>query len=441
MGFLICLVSGCQAVSPSQMMKPPAIEDTQAELMRVVKESIPQGAQLTMPVLTEQKDVLFSVNLDQDGQNEIVAFYERKATSSYEGASNGMIVMKKTGDAWKKVSEHEGKGDELERVIFQDMTGDGLPEIAVGWSNGEGMNKELTVFTPQEQKITLLWQHSYTAMGIGEITGDSLADVAIVLHDRENMTAEGKVFAYQQNQMKETDTLSLDGSVNGFSQVLIGKATPDQQGLFIDAQTGAHSAVTDLFVRKNGKLVNVLVDADGQTTAFKAYALDCKDVNSDGIIEIGFLTQPLGSEDLAMSEIPWISTWNQWKPNNEWQVVQENYTNYLLGIDFTIPQKWLNHYTVEVKSETKLEQIQFSYTGLAKNKRAVLFTLKAVKKKGEQKHNTNPNEWILGENNDRVLIVKMPEEPTGLSAEEMKQYRSLLLDPEMIRQSFKIFSM
>ncbi|MCI1113916.1 hypothetical protein MOQ26_23180, partial [Stenotrophomonas maltophilia] len=95
---------------------------------------------------------------------------------------------------------------------------------------------------------------------------------------------------------------------------------------FIEAGLGAHSASTDLLLWDNGQLRNPLKKSEGEMDlTFKPYSLYSEDINGDGIIEIGVSTQPPGTDDLSMAEIPWISSYFQWDGKTGIRHVEDHY--------------------------------------------------------------------------------------------------------------------
>ncbi|MGD8191301.1 FG-GAP repeat domain-containing protein [Brevibacillus ginsengisoli] len=438
---MLGLLTGCGIQSPSQLTKPPKQEQSMQDIMRAVNQYIPKGAQLTIPSQSQEKSAIYQVDLDGDGSNEIVTFYQNTSSSD---AQNGMLVLKREGNSWTKLADCKGLASDVKQAEFQDVNGDSFPDIIVGWGYAEGTDGEVAVYSYQKQQLSTIWSHPYSALGIGDVDGDHKAEILVIEHNHDQLTAEGRLYSYAGSEMKESQHIPLDGSVNGFSQVVIGKATPDQLGIFIDADVGAHSAMTSLLMLKKGKLVDVLADESAQQLAYKEYPLYSQDVNHDGIVEIGTLTAPPGTEDLSMADTPWVQSWYQLNPDlgskMKFKLVQENYANYGFGFDFTIPTNWQGKYTIVRKRTEQQEDIQFLYLAHSAKPEAPLLTLHLIKRENwsrEQKQ--YPHAIVLGENNGRMIVGELPTKAPALSAEESAAYQQLQLDEAKLRQAFRTF--
>lgn len=433
-------VAGCgMNVSPTDLVKAPALDTNKQEVNQAVMQYLPAGAKLTIPSRPQNASAVSLKDLDGDGQDEVMVFYKKEKTDFQVG----VLVLKKEKEMWQLVSNIEGLGRDLDFVSYQDITGDKLPELEIGWSGGEGLKNELAVYSMKENKINELWKQSYSQMDIGDLTGDSTAELAIIQHDRDQMKASAQVFAYQDHQMKKISELPLDGSVNGYEQVLIGNATPTEKGIFIDSGTGAHSGVTDLLVMRNGQLKNVLLGPDGSWLAFKPYPSNSTDINHDGIVEIGLLIEPVDTDALSMADTPWITVWSQWDGQKGFRTVQENYTDYNLGIDFKIPSAWRDKHTLKKEHEGDTNGLSFFYIGQSKKSDAKLLTLRFYPKKDWIEKEKSLNEkkishFVAGENNELVIVAIPPSGKADLNDRFMQEYKQLLLTEEQIRASIQM---
>jgi hypothetical protein len=223
-------------------------------------------------------------------------------------------------------------------------------------------------------------------------------------------------------------------------QVLIGAAAKGLQGIFVDMGVGAHSAVTKLLIRENGEFKNIFNDVQ----TFKAYSLPSKDINNDGIVEIGMLIAPPETEESAMAGIPWVNNWYQWDGESGLMLepVREDYSNYFEGYQFIIPENWRSKYTInkEADENSAVESVHFTYLA-AEKKKAELLALYHLPKEEWQKQepkwqNNNETYVVLGENSRNMLVAKLPQNNAVLSGNSLKEYKEMLLDKESIKKYF-----
>ncbi|QRG68073.1 VCBS repeat-containing protein [Brevibacillus choshinensis] len=434
------LISGCGLTdTPNELMRAPSADGDQQSINQAVMQFLPPGSQLTVPTHPDESSAVSLQDLDGDGSPEVTAFYKSEKTD-YE---IGVLILSQKQGNWAKVASFTGIGSELDYVMFTDITGDHIPEMMIGFGGGDDLNKELSVYSLAEGSLQELLKQTYSVMAVGDLNGDHVSELALVIHDHNNLTSKAQVYGATQKKLGKLTELELDGSVNGYEQAIIGKASANQNGLFIEAGLGAHSASTDLLVWDNGQLRNPLAKIDGQMDlTFKPYPLYSEDINDDGIIEIGVSTQPLGTDDLPMAAIPWISSYFHWDGATGLTHVEDHYQNYSYGIDFQIPQKWDGKYTIEIGQEPEIPPIHFLYFDETSKKKAELLTIQIVPQKSwsqfendlKQKHVPYV---LLKEEGKQVNVAIQPQGSPELNQSAMQEYKTMLLTPDEIRQLYR----
>ncbi|HZG13954.1 MAG TPA: VCBS repeat-containing protein [Candidatus Bathyarchaeia archaeon] len=353
--FLMVTSSACSiGQSPADLVKAPAAETNKQELAQIVQQLLPAGGKLTVPLHPHQSSAISLQDLDGDRQEEAIAFY-RLEKNNFQ---LGMLILKQVAGKWQEFANMQGLGSDIDYASFTDVTGDKRPEILVGWSGGEGLSNELAVYSLPEKELKTIWNQGYTQLTVGDLTDDGVPEIAVIEHDRDQMEAKMNVYTFADNQFKSFATAQLDGTANGFDQVAIAKATPSKKGIFVDYGVGAHSGMTDLYIWEQGQLKNVLRQSE-VPLGFKPYPVPSKDVNGDGIFEIGAHVEPPGSGEMAMAEIAWITAWSQWDGQNGFIPVEEHFTDYQAGYDFTIPTEWKDQFTVKKENNGDFNTIRF----------------------------------------------------------------------------------
>ncbi|CAJ1004376.1 MULTISPECIES: VCBS repeat-containing protein [Bacillales] len=429
--------------TPNALMRAPLADANQQSINQTVMQFLPPGSQLTVPLHPEEASAVNLQDLTGDGNPDLIAFYKTEKTD-YE---IGVLVLSQKEGKWKKTASLTGIGSELDYVQFVDVTGDNVPEMLIGWGGGEGLNKELSIYSWQQEQMRELLKQSYAAMAVGDLTGDKKAELALISHDHDKLTSKAEVYGIKDGQLDKLAELPLEGGVNGYEQATIGKATPTQSAIFVDAGIGAHSGMTELLVWQDGKLVRPLTKADGDISmTFKPYVLPSEDINNDGIVEIGIHTQPPGTDDLAMVEIPWIASYYQWDGAAGLRHVEDHYQSYGIGTDFLIPARWKDKYTIEVDRDSANPPVRLLYYGQGGKEKATLLTLQAVPQKDWTKVEASLKEKqtpyiVLTEQGQQVVVAIQPQEASGLSGAALREYNAMLLTADEIRQLFRPLKM
>src|SRR5690606_22643335 len=138
-----------------------------------------------------------------------------------------------------------------------DVTGNGVKDMLVGWSGGEEVKKELTAYSFEGTSAREIGRHSYTELAVGDLDNDGVSEIVLFQFDRTEHVSKAELYRFIEGKLRPSDRLALDGTINGYSQILLGNATESRKGIFIDAGVGAHSSQTTLLVVEDGRLRNV----------------------------------------------------------------------------------------------------------------------------------------------------------------------------------------
>ncbi|RNB81387.1 VCBS repeat-containing protein [Brevibacillus nitrificans] len=434
------LLSGCGLTdTPNELMRAPSADGDQQSINQAVMQFLPPGSQLTVPLHPDESSAVSLQDLNGDGSPEVTAFYKSEKTD-YE---IGVLILSQKQGSWSKVATYTGIGSELDYVQFLDMTGDHIPEMLIGFGGGDDLNKELSVFSLAEGNLQELLKQTYSVLAVGDMTGDDQAELALVIHDHNNLTSQAQIYGVAHDKFDKIAELALDGGVNGYEQALIGKASEKQNGLFVEAGLGAHSASTDLLLLENGQLHSPLAKVEGQMDlTFKPYPLYSEDINGDGIIEIGVSTQPKGTDDLPMVAIPWISSYYRWDGASGLTHVEDHYQNYGNAIDFRIPQKWGDRYTIEIGQESDSPIIHLLYFDEETKAKAELLALHTIPQKSwsqveDQLKQKHAPYVLLKEEGKQVLVAISPQGTPDLDSVSLQKYKAMLLTQDEIRQLYR----
>lgn len=432
--------SGCGLVeTPNELMRAPSSDGDQKTINQAIMQYLPAGAQLTVPLNPDESSAVSLRDLDADGTPEAIAFYKTDK-NDYE---IGVLILTQIQGHWEKLTSFTSIGNRLDYVQFVDLTGDNIPEILIGLGGGDDLNRELSVYTLDQGRLQEQMKQAYSVLAVGDLNGDGQPELALILHDHNQFTSVMSLYGARDQQLAKLAEQSLEGNINGYEQALIGKASADKNGLFIEAGLGAHSASTELWLWENGTLLNPFAKAnDGMDLTFKPYSLYSEDINQDGIIEIGIHSQPPGTDELPMAFIPWISSYYQWDGHSGLSHVVDHYRNYSLGLDFKIPAKWAGKFSVSTEPEIDPQKVHFYYYEEDSKEKVLLLTLQAVPQqewsKAEEKLKQQQQSYVLvKEAGKMVHVAIVPKQTPKLSPSALQLYNSMLLTHDEIRQHYR----
>lgn len=426
---IICI--GCN--QNELLMEAPKLPDDQQEIRELLKHLLKPDARLTAVNNGTNKNAIQFIDLDQDGHEEAIVNYILENDS----APLRCLILKKGSKGWETVGEAKGIGYSIDRIDYQDITGDGQKEIIIGWQLGDLMTKGVSVYRLYDDNLEEVFVDYYEEMVVGDLDLDKLKELVLIKRDRENLEAKAQLFKYRDNQIRLVDEVEMDGTVNGYFNIVMGFAKHNQKGIFIDSGLGAHSAQTELIVIQEGKLKNIFFDPQKgvDNKLFKPYSTVSIDIDNDGIVEISNLREPVGYEDAAMAAIPWIETWYKWDGKDDLVPCLESYSNYIMGLRFYFPDKWDERITINtVYKDQKDGSIIFSYLS-EDNRKYSLFTIETFNlDKWEQLEKSDIDQVEISRNLNRIYAVHIDSRASHQKAGEMH------LDIDEIKENFKIIS-
>lgn len=403
----------------------PQLLNSQQEVKIALEAILSPTAMLKNPRLGENKSAIQFVDMDGDKQNEVIVFYYIAGNEK----PLRYLILKKINGKWQPKKEIKINGDDIYKVICKDVTGDGRPELLVcieGQAQQE--KKQVVVYQLMDDIIKEIFKNTTDEVTEADMDGDGIAEIVLVDLNKETEEANATLYKYQENKLKVISEARLDGSVNDYIGITPGKANSVQQGIFIDGEIGAHYGFTELLVLENGKLRDAFINKEGYVEkTLKNSFIASQDIDQDGIVEIATTREPIGYEDVPISEIPWITTWNKWNGKDDLVFACESYNNLEGGYAFRFPKRWGQEVTIQIsKPKEKINKATFIYQDINTSQNFPLFTIsvyttaqwEALNNRTQRK---KANEFELCRSLNKVYVVTS-EKPTTMSItlEEIK---------------------
>jgi len=451
---LLLFLSGCGATisSPEELIKKPELPADAESIMLAVKHWLPCDTSLTIPLNPEGCGSVHEVDLNGDGVDEIVAFYQENDYKS------GFIVLQQDSEgSYSRIGQVEESGTALENVLYEDMTGDGYPEILLSWRCWDDLRKELRIYTINNSKPELIMDGIYTEMVSADMNGDKIPEIITLELNKpyspEDQTSTARSYMYDGTKFELQDEVDMDAYVGGYEQILVGQVNNEQTGIFIDSVVGAHSGETELLLLEEGELVNASPEVE--EISFKPYPLPSTDVNGDGIIEIGTMTYLIGYENACMVNTMWLQQWYQMDPVGELAHVIDTVWNYHGMLRFVIPERWGSNFTASrtniegeealvlhyINDETpQVEGFEVIEPDSFVNAQPIILTIYSFTPEvwagRERELEDAGTEYIkIGENAGRVIVAVQPGPEQIKRAIDKNTYSSMLLSEKEIMKS------
>ncbi len=340
---LLCiflLLSACKqsVASPVDLIKKPKLPADKIFPRERIYQDIPAGSRLIRPLRSKNLSSLNYIDWDDDWQREIYAFYKTSAANKI-----GVIILDKTDQEWATATITEVPGEDIKFAEFIDFNRDGIKDLVMGVSMQGELFDALVVYEWRDGNYVEVYSDIYSHLIVEDVDGDAVPDIVLLRFDR-NKVAFASLISYVEDDFQLIDLIGLDEAIMGYYNVVFGRASSDYKGLFLDQRLGAHY-MTNILYFSGGKLALAFDDrfADRIPLSLtKTYQINSRDINGDGIIEIGNRTALTPGRELSGVQTPYLENWYQWDGNRNLNLVYMRYFSEVDGYSLTMPQRWVD---------------------------------------------------------------------------------------------------
>ena len=131
------------------LMRAPKLPEAQEDIRVTLRGLLKSEAKLTALNNGKNKDAIQFVDLNGDGQDEVVVSYILEEDEE----PLRVLVLQREQKGWKILDEIKGLGYGIDRIDFGDISGDGMLDIAVGWQLEGTAKKGVSIFQWDKNKL------------------------------------------------------------------------------------------------------------------------------------------------------------------------------------------------------------------------------------------------------------------------------------------------
>lgn len=420
------LLTGCIFdVSDVDLLAKPKLPLELEEISQVLKTHFNEDIQLITPLEGDNKKSVQFIDLDQDGENEVVVLHA-KTDDQY---AMKVTVLSKKNDKWRINTDIQGIGYDINKIAFPDLDADGVKEIVVGWQSGAQLNKGLSVYRHGANGYEEVYKDSYTEFVTGDLDKDGQEELALVKLSRSEALAKAKVFSIKNAEMRLDAESYMDGFINEYASMQIGLVSASTVGIVVDAKVGAKSGFTDVFIMKEGSLINLFFDPKWKVTrkTYRQVGRQSQDINGDGIIDIPTLMRGNAHEKTPNL---YITIWNNLDENEQLVPVIRTFDDIENGFQVKFPANWQD----KVGVVPIPEGYQFNWYDSTGKYHSPLLEITQIERNNWEATKAKYLEngyFELGKNLDKVYLGK-----TFISTDP--EVMPLMVDQEMCQKLFRI---
>ena len=288
--FALLIIVVTHSQSPETLMNPPEASGAYKDIKKVIENSIDEDVILKAPNEGAYTTAITFTDLNNDGENEAIAFYRKKSDDT---SAIYLSVLIKDGSKWHASESLKGKGNDVLEFSFGDLNYDSTPEIVVGWNMFDSKdNNSLCVYSVKVEKEKLQIKENaalvYTKMFVDDVCHDGKKEILLIKNSFQDDTGEAtaSVLELEDEKLKTVATAKLIKSVSEYKK-LQTRLISGNTVFYLDGVINDTEMITEILYwdEQSKTLVNPVFNDDEIITHRKA--LVCSgDINNDTIIEI-----------------------------------------------------------------------------------------------------------------------------------------------------------
>ena len=414
--------TGCTNIAtPEELIEPPELNLEKQSMKEALEKFLPEDSTTTaLPNLDGvDKEMAFSpIDLNDDGKLEMIAFYKDKNTKLM-----GMLILSNKRDKWEKISDIKLNSFDILQFKVLDLDNDKNKEIVLGTYSDESISygKKLTILSFKDNKVNPILEMPYAGMALGDLDKDDSYEIAILYQNEEMIENRLRIMRVAGNKVSRIDEKIFPQGIDPYS-IAIGNIYDDEEVIFVDSFSGIYEGRTDIFFFKDKKIKDI-EDYKGFKLSDKSFPVQTKDVDSDGIMEVGIPFSPPDNDQLYDPLKPWVKSYYKINKDSTMSLVKQIYEDYKMSFLFEIPDSFGNNYSITGNETSDKIEINF----IASDKKAYkLAEIKMINKTKWQE--TDEVLQIISETNDDITGGKVEDLSNQLTGKDKEQYIKMRSD-------------
>lgn len=357
-------LTGCTFnTSIDNLMSPPKLSVEQEQIYNALIDSVQTGLSLKYPKSGKYLSAFIIEDIDGDGGNEAIVFYEKTQIAAEENTLRINVLDQENGK-WRSVCDTAAEGAEIEKVIISRLGTNDRVNIIIGSSLITRSEKNASVYTYDAADGTIERTFSETCsfIDVTDLDGDENNEFLLLFGSANGDPAAANAYKLDENGIYHKYDCNLSGSFTDFDSLRYGNTADGRNALYIDAVSGAGVIQTDVLYMDGTGLNKVFSTPEESLATVRPVGCNAFDIDGDGILEIPVQTISPGYDDVPESEQMKLTNWMFVTGDNRLERKYTSYYSVNSGYIFLFPEKWQNRVTV--RRDPLNSEIQFcSFTG------------------------------------------------------------------------------
>lgn len=332
----ILLLTGCYAFDSDAFYSLPKRTEQYRALQTAVDTAM-KGGSYSPPVAGPNRQAVQQVDLDGDGQEEVLAFCKQDGEHPLK-----VLILKRNGEEYQLIATLEGDGAAFDSVQYVQIDGRAGQEILLSRRIGEQVQQFLSVYTLKNGAVEELLSTGYFAYTTLDIDADQLTDIFVLRANSDGPRAFAELYYYKNDELRKDAEASLSTSADAVKRILTGNVAPEVPAIFVASAYDESNLITDVFALENSHFSNISQnDESGQSSqTVRNYYVYSTDIDNDGLIEMPNTIPLPSAEGVESSEGQYRIVWYNLSPDGTRTEKLSTYHNFAEGWFLFLPESW-----------------------------------------------------------------------------------------------------
>ena len=356
----VMLLSGCTfSTSIDGLLSPPKLSLEQEQIYDALRRAAGSSISLKYPKTGGYLSAFIVSDIDGDGEDEALVFYEKNLLRNEENALR-LNVLDQIEGSWRSVYDLAAGGAEVEEVMISRLGSNSRTNIIVGYSMVNQGERVLSVYDYRQGELTETLNSSYSLADVCDLDRNGENELLIVCGQALSQSARAMTYVLSQDGSYYESRVELNEAFTDFANLLYGNTAEGIPCVWLDGITGPSTVQTQVLTLENGVLTLLYSDKDsGIRTVRQSGYLTC-DLDGDGVAEIPVNTLFPGYTDATESEQIPMTSWYECRGGRLMRKCS-GYYSPARQFAFVLPRRWERKVTV--KQDALAEELVFCRLG------------------------------------------------------------------------------
>lgn len=403
----ITSLSGCTfGTSIDNLMAPPKLSIEQEQIYSALTDAAGNSVSLKYPKSGKYLSAFIVEDIDGDGGNEAVVFYEKPSLTAPENTLRINILDRSENGTWRSVYDTPADGSEIERVMISKLGDNERINLMIGSSLINHSEKTVSVYSYGDGKLEKTFSESYSFIDVTDLDGDSENEFLLLKGSENDSPAVAEAYKLDSEGKYHRFREELNGGFSDFDAVNYGRLGNGETGLYIDAISGNGYIQTDIVYMDDQGLHKAFSAREQSYVTQRPSGCRSLDIDGDGMLEIPVQVIAPAYENASESEILRLTNWFTVSDSGKTELKYVSYYSVGDGYIFIFPEKWRDKVTV--RRDAINEEIVFCPYENGETGRALL-RIYCAEDEASRKDRLSSGYMLLRTKGDSAYLAGIPD--------------------------------